>query len=283
MSARANQQVLARLGDHPITAADVDFHLNRTAEQAKPEMTRLARENTIQWIALQRQALQTLRKLNLAVSRDEVDRWIEQQPLDRESQGVRDVVDSMVQRWGIREETYRDHVAFRLSWQRYLAEHLNEGNLTKHFQNQRERFDGTTFEYSMVSIPVPAGQSEARNEAARQLEDLITLVSNRRDSSQLLNAGRDRNLEVTGPRWVPGFGEVDNRVVDTLRTLADGEISKPFDTAGGVHVIQRLQTKAGNLEIDEVRGEVRAHMLVYLIVHLASQSERELPLITAEH
>ncbi len=271
--------VLAYLGEQEITRADVDFQLGRSGDEST-KLSLVAEQTTIHLIALQRQALQALRKLGLAVNRDQVDQWIESNAATgRDGSSAAEIIRSISEQFGIGELEYREFIAFRLSWQRYLAKHLNDKNLRRHFENQKARFDGTRFRIELVSIAVPAGESAARTQASERLADLRQKLSEQPENwGQVLEDTATPTWQISRERWVPGSGELDPTLIGALLELAPGEMSDVVDTATGVHLLRLLDREPGDLDLSQVVGEVRADMLVYLLKHLASQSRDQLPL-----
>ena len=123
-------------------------------------------------IAQQAQALQTLRRLQLGASGREVENWIEKQ-----SKVNPKIKELDLERFPEAVAWLHEQVAFRLSWQRYLAKHLTEKNLQRHFDNQLARFDGTRFEVQLMSARASAGTSKARSALLREFEELAKRVS----------------------------------------------------------------------------------------------------------
>lgn len=275
--------VAAMLGKQPITEAEIDFHLGRQAGGEHPELSRLSRSSAIQLIALQRQALQTLRKLKLAAKSDEVQSWIAaNETVESGKREYAEIVSEICERFGVKHEVYLDQVAFRLSWRRYLAEHLTEKNLARHFKNQTARFDGTKFKIWMLSLATPVGQSEERIAAEKQLGEFASDFDKQQPISEIRATAAKRSWLYTDERWVRGLGDLETRAVDQLLKLKVNELSPVFHTAGGVHIICLRDMEDGDRELPEVKAAVRMHMLEFLLEHLASQSRPQLTLRSIE-
>ncbi len=286
---------LAKLGEQFITANDVDFQLGRVANESVEPMAELppaVLQSTIYLIAQQRQALQTLRTQNLAVRRDDVERWLDEngQPQDGSRLTADEMLRQQSQRTGISEVDLRDHLAFRLSWQRYLQKQLNEKNVAKHFENQTERFDGTRFQVSIVDLAATAGSSAKREQSTAKLNALRAqlessalswkeLASKLQESEESAAASRFRVREKV---WVRGTGDLEPTIITSVMKLEPNGVSEPIHTPTGVHLFQLHEVELGTKRLPEVRDEVRAHMLIHLLEHLARQSESQLPLQAIE-
>lgn len=291
-------KVLAKLGQQSITVNEVDFQLGRRQVDANGKPLELAQlspaalQTTIQLIAQQRQALQTLRAKNQAASREEVNAWLEAnaQPPDGNKLKADEIVRVQSKLVGIEESRFRDHVAFRLSWQKYLAQQLTEKNIAKHFENQKRRFDGSRFRISMLAVAAPAGQSEQRQSVAKKLEAASAQLNDQPQAEPSRTPktpeGKDdllpaEQLQVVKDRWVRGVGDVDPAVVSALLKLKAGQVSPIVHAPTAVYLVKLIEVEDGDRTLEEARDDVRAHMLVFLLEYLANQSQKQLPLQVA--
>lgn len=293
-AAQDSAKNLAKLGEQFITDRDVDFQLGRVAGESVEPLAQLPPsilQSTIHLIAQQRQALQTLRTRNLAVRRDDVDRWLEENSQSLEGgQAASELIQSASRKAGLTETNYREHLVFRLSWQRYLQQQLTDKNVEKHFENQKKRFDGTRFQVSLVDVAVAAGESTKRDTLTTKLAELRTQLTKSELSWKDLNAALAKSVETNESNrfrvreqfWSRGTGDLDPAIISTVMKLKTDEISQPFQSPTGVHLLQLHATEPGTKALSEVRDEVRAHMLLFLLDHLAKQSEKQLPLRALE-
>lgn len=266
-------KVLARLGSSDITLADVNFLLGRT--EKSPALSRVALNEAVRLFAVQRQALQAMRRVGLAAKPEETKSWIESNVLPKEASAStpEELFALISERHGITKDVYLEQVGFRLSWERYLSKHLTEKNLAKHFSNQKSRFDGTKFKVQMISAVVPVGKSPARDSALKELDE--------KGFEALLSMAAEQGWTTFEPTWVRGSGDIDPLAVDVILKIKQGEASSPFETTSGVHVLQLMEIEPGQKELSEVEGEVRLHMLVYLLEKMAKVGAKDLPLMAA--
>ncbi len=299
-TATASSDVLAYLGEQSITRGEVDFQLLRrsveASDQPLPPLPAAVLQSTLDLIAQQRQALQTLRMQKLAVRREEVERWIAERMQSASDQPLpaAELIRRGAELAGISETAYREHFTFRLSWQRYLQLHLTDKNVHKHFDNQQGRFDGTRFRIASVAIVVPAGASSQRTDAHGRLDKLrhalMDATIDWQDLQQASKAQRPEPLAGLAPervvlsdeRWIRGMGYEHPAIVTELLKLEAPAISTPIDTPTAVYLVKLLEIETGTLALPEVRDEVRADMLIYLLDHLAHQSRELLPLRAEE-
>lgn len=271
--AQPEPKLLAKVGDESITTANINFQLGR--EPDAPRLAHAAEQTVVRLIAQQRQALQTLRRLRLGASSKEVENWIE-----RQAQLDPTLLELDVEAFPNAEEWLRKQVAFRLSWQRYLAKHMSPRNLARHFENQRARFDGTRFKVQLLSAKTTAGKSESRK---RMLEDFAKLYSqlenNEFEWESLPGKIGEKGWTMGEEGWVAGTGTLEPDAISAILTLEQPGITKPFTTTSGIHIARLYEIEQGDLKLADVQDEVRAHMLVFMLDHLAKQSEKVMPLV----
>jgi hypothetical protein len=291
-----NATVVAKLGEQSITDRDVDFQLGRVAsESGQPlkELSPAVMQAAIHLLAQQRQALQALRTRKQAIGREDVERWLEAnaQPPNGEKSPAADLIREQSRQAGITESNLRDHWAFRLSWQRFLQQQLTDANVAKHFENQRQRFNGTRFKVSVVDIAAPAGQSQRRDELASELKVQGNLLMSGDLNWQDLAAELSKaeplqdqadKIRVREDLWARGTGDLEPTIISALMKMEPNTFSEPIHTPTGVHLVKLIEIEPGSKELSEVRDEVRAHMLLHLLDHLARQAESQLPLKAIE-
>lgn len=284
--------VLARTGAQTITVADIDFLLARL--RGPSEARQLANQQplssttqatAIELLALQRQALATLRKKQQAASLEEIESAIRAGATPEQSDwSIAQIAESYSEQYGIDAEKLHDSIDFRLAWPRYLQRHLTEENLRKHFAKQRQRFDGTRFKIDLITLIVPVGRSPLRDQAVQRLTDLRTeLMAPQANWETIIgNTNGLGETTLTNGRWIKAAGDLVPGLITPLLELDCDQLSQPIHTTSGVHLIRWTETEAGKYELPEVRGDVRTHMLLHLLEYLAKQSADELPLVNLD-
>ncbi|RMF43971.1 MAG: hypothetical protein D6753_03755 [Planctomycetota bacterium] len=266
---------LAMLGRRPLTRQHVDLVLGRNPALGLPPLDPAVEKAAIALIAKRMQALQTLRKLKMAPDRPAILQWIARaQQVD----APEDWVQRTSQQWQVDPDTLLETLEFRLAWEQYLSKHLTEANLSRHFQNQRSRFDGTRFLISLVTAPAPAGSGPARDAVAEQLRDWAQSVTPPVEESASWSQPPPADWHCDVRRWVRGTGECDPWIVDAILRLEPGDPPAVIHSAAAVHAVWLHEQQPGERPFEQAQDDVRAHLLVYLLDYLAGQSARELPL-----
>ena len=279
----AATRVLASVGDQWITQADVELSLGRAGKPRAdlppiPEPVVMA---TVDIIARQRQALETLARAKKRVSDAQVDVWLlENSPPELELSAAQALA-ARAEAAQVSPESYRAFLAFRLSWQAYVQQTLTDKNIEKHFAKQKPRFDGTRFQVEHLVLPVPPGASPERTAAHERLSKLCEQIA--AGDLDFAGAGREwmdaEGEKASAPLWITGSGPLIPAVIDRVLDAPVGQILEPFDSAQGVHLVRVLAREPGNRTFAEAKEDVRKHVLLFLLDYLAEQSKDALPLV----
>lgn len=285
------QRVIASVGEHKITQAEVDLALGRTASGRNdlppvPEPILMA---SVEIVAQRRQALESLKRAGKRVSDSAIDKWLVENSPPELKLSATQALTARAEAAGVAPASYRDFLAFRLSWQEYLQTALTEKNIEKHFLNQKSRFDGTRYEVQHVAMPTVPGKSSSRTEAHKQLGELrLKVVANQMtmvEAALSLLAGdvdaKTKQLvgQEVGPMWITGNGPLMPKIFDVVLKTPEGKISEPFDSSTAVHIVRVIKIQPGSRPLSEVQDDVRKHMLVFLLDFHASKFADEMPLV----
>ncbi len=279
------------MGEHLITQADVDLALGRTASGRNDlaEVPEPVLMTSVEIIAQRLQAMESLKRSGKRVSDEVIDKWLlENSPPDLKLTAAQ-ALTARAEAAQVAPASYREFLAFRLSWQAYLQTALTDKNIEKHFNNQKSRFDGSRFEVEHLWLAVPPGKSPARSDAHKKLNELrLKVVADELTMAQasqslLEPSADDKTKELAakevGPVWITGGGPLMPRIVDEVLKTPAGKISEPFDSATAVHLVRVIKIERGSRKLSEVQDDVRKHMLVYLLEFHAAKNASELPLV----
>lgn len=283
------QRVVATIGRHKVTAAEVDVFLGRSAKDG--ELPQRTRDYALAILAKQKRALESMRKLGLAADGKAVDAWMDRQAEETPShQSSAAWLTSIAQEAEVPEFVVRENIAFRLSWKAYLAKHLTAKNVAKHFSNQQARFDGTLYDVERVAVVTPVGESSVRTRAGEVLAAVRGKLIHRGDSPLDASAIQDSEYDFSdqgielafSSGEVKGSEEIDTAIVDAILATPEMEWSSPVDTLVGVHILRVRKVAPGALKYEAAKSEVRAHLLIFLLDYLAEKSSDNLPLRLAD-
>lgn len=169
-----------------------------------------------------------------------------------------------LERLGLTESSLRDHLALPLAWKVYVRRTVTDEQVRNWFAEHRAEFDGTEVRASQIVISVREGADDnAWSAAEKSLRDVRADVS----ASKLTFADAARRHS-TSPSGKEGGdlgyfayrGRLPAEITAVAFALKAGEISRPFRTRFGVHLVTVTDRKPGDLSLEDVRGEVLAQM-----------------------
>lgn len=286
-----SMSVLAKVGDMPITYADVDLALGRSGNvQGKlsdvPESIVWA---TVDIIARQRQAMEALRKSKKRISDSEIEKWLLANSPSDLKLTANQALSARAEAARVTKKNYREFLAFRMSWQVYLQNTMKDANLEKHFANQKARFDGTRFQIEHLALAAPPGTSKTRDSARERMKKIADKISGgeldfKSATAELAQekSTQDDAKKSADPIWLTGGGPLMPTVIDWVMKTPVGKMSEPFDSSQAVHLVRVIAIEQGKGTYDQAKEEVRKHMLLFLLNYLADQSAKSLPLVWVE-
>ena len=122
----------------------------------------------------------------------------------------------------------------------------------------------TEFSADLLIVPIFADKklSKASRDTDRALKKQISRLLDGGDFSELAKENSDdvssANLGGDMGWFQPeSYGE---RIAQTLKAMQDGEISEPFQTEGGWHIIERQGTREKDVTEDSLRAAARNNL-----------------------
>jgi peptidyl-prolyl cis-trans isomerase C len=156
------------------------------------------------------------------------------------------------------EASLKADLAWRTAWARYLKSQLNEQNLRRYFDSQRERYSGGRWQVSQIFIGMDSSDQASVSETARRMgalaEELRTADSPARAFAEAAVQSSDSPSAADGGQvgWVERDGDMPAAVMDVIRKTAPGAISQPIRSPLGMHLIYVHQAEPGNRKFEEL-------------------------------
>jgi peptidyl-prolyl cis-trans isomerase C len=163
-------------------------------------------------------------------------------------------------RLGLTEASLREHLALPLAWRSFVRRTVTDEQLRQHFARYREELDGTEVRASQIVITLPPDADEAACAAAeKKLSDVRSDVA--AGKLTFADAAMRHSSSPSGKDGGDlGFFAYRGRLPVALSSVAfslqPGEISQPFRTAFGVHLVTVTERRPGELSLEDVRSVV---------------------------
>lgn len=158
---------------------------------------------------------------------------------------------------GYSEESLRRELALPLAWRSFAAAAIGPERLREHFEKHRQTFDGTERRASQIFLN--AETEEVRAAALKTLTEIrqqildgkLTFAASARMHSQAPTAAVGGDVG-----YFPYRGRMPEAFTREAFRLKKGEISEPFATPFGVHLVTVTDVRPGQLSLEDARGEV---------------------------
>lgn len=255
-TAEDSGRVLAEVNGEPITEGDLRFLL--LSRNVPPERHEQARERLLEQLIHRR-----LMRAYLADRQAEAD----SRELDRQVRFVYDLIrrkgddpQQVLSGMGYTEERLREELALPLSWQAHARRIITTQQLREYYAEHRQQFDGTEVRASQIFLKLPADAEPSQVEAAEQkLKQIradiqaneLSFAEAARQHSQ--SPSRDQGGDVG---CFPFRGKMPAAFADVAFGLQKGEISGPFRTPFGMHLVTVTERKPGELSLEDARTAV---------------------------
>lgn len=161
------------------------------------------------------------------------------------------------------EKSLTADIAWRTAWSQYLKSRLNETNLRRYFQREREQYAGNRWEVSQIFVKMDTRDADS----VKAAEDNMTALSDELLSSDSVaeafaEAARqhsDSGSAAKGGRvgWVEKAGDLPSTVMAAVRTTEVGTISKPVKSPLGLHLVFVHRAETGRLTFDDLTDQAQ--------------------------
>ena len=253
-AASLEAQTLATVQGVPITQDDVDRLM---ASRLVPPAARSKLQKQFLNQLVDRQLVQNyLAKLKVVVDPKIIAARI--QSIHARIKKSGDDPKKVLAKLGYTEDSFRKELTLPLAWQLHVKQIISRMELKQLFAAERARYDGTELRARQIVLKLPA------NENARQLAmTKLTVIRNKIVSGKIsfeaaakkhsTSPSRDKGGDV-------GFFAYRGRMPVSITKIAFGlkksDVSKPFVTRFGVHLLQVTGRKPGQLSLEDARPEI---------------------------
>ncbi|MCY2962664.1 MAG: peptidylprolyl isomerase, partial [Planctomycetota bacterium] len=153
----------------------------------------------------------------------------------------------------------RDELEFRLAWREYVEQFQEGKGVREYFEKHHEWFDGTEVHARQIFKKVAGDDESAGVTAETQLRQVRSkIVAGELDFASAAKQHSDAPSRDEGGDvgWFPYRGKMPPVISQAAFALVDGEVSEPFRSPFGVHLVQVVERKEGELNLEDVREQV---------------------------
>ncbi|QDU92831.1 peptidylprolyl isomerase [Lignipirellula cremea] len=264
----ASNAVAARVDGQPVRYGRIQREVQDTLKgrPAPPEEMRLLEAQALEQFIGRRLVLRYLAGQKLAAS--EVDIRLSLEQVKKKLKTQETTLADYLSRAGLQEDEFREAIAWELSWQAYLEQHMTDANLQKFFEQHRRDFDGTQLNVAHILWKVdPQAGPDAWEAATKQAtavraqitQEQVPFAQAALQNSQAPTARQGGNLGLIS-RHEP----MPESFSQAAFQLQPGETSPPVTTAFGVHLIYCQRVQPGQRSWTDARPELETAVMRFL-------------------
>ena len=252
----ADETVLAVVNGQKIVARDLDFlYLSRRVPK---DVQQSVRPRFLEDLIDRALLRQFLAKKKVEVSKVQLDQQLLR--IETVIKGEELEVAAVLKSLGFTRDTLREELALPLRWRAHAATLIDDAVLKEYWGKQRIKYDGTQIRAAQVVKRVPVGASAADIEKsktelatlrARILKKEVSFADAAKQHSESPSAkdGGDLGTFEYRGRMLEEFTQVAFR-------LKPGDVSEPFQSQFGLHLLTVTEIVPGNLSLEDARPEL---------------------------
>ncbi len=254
--------VAATVNEKPIYAGEVADLIRRLGLGEKvPEQQRPWLEaQTLGQIIERRIALHYLRRHRSVISDYHVSAAVAD--IRSKLEQKKSTLEKYLRHCGFTEKSLRAQLAWRMSWEKHVADRVTDDDAKMFFDANRRDFDGTKARVAHILIRVekPADVGAAKSKAAAIRKEILS------SKTTFAEAAAKHSIAPTAERGgeiglISRHGEMVEVFSAAAFALEKDEISQPVVSPFGVHLIRCIEIQPGDGKWTDVRDGLRSAII----------------------
>lgn len=273
--------IVARVGATTITAAQLEAALRRGNGAALPAGPQRQQAEAAALEQLVEAALLEQVVAKAAITADPAAVEAEMGKLQKQIIGRGGTFAAFLAQTGRDEATFRGQVALEIAVRQLVTQRLTPQAVAGYFENHRRELDGTLVRVSHVVLRPDLGRGEAAVEEClaraaairgRILQGEMTFA----EAARVHSAGpsRRRGGDVG---YLPRHSVAHEEFAKQAFALAKGDISQPFVTPFGVHLVQVTDVQPGDRTLVSLRPQIEQVMAQQIVRDALAEARRDAP------
>lgn len=273
--------VVARVGETTITAPQLEAALRRGNVAALPAgpQRRQAEAAALEQLVDEALLKQLVAKEAITADPAAVDAAVAQ--LQKQIADRGGTFAAFLAQTGRDEATLRAQVALELAMRQFVTQRLTPQAVAGYFEKHRREIDGTLVRVSHVVLRPDLGRGEAAVEEClaraaairgRILQGETTFAEAARAHSAGPSRRRDGDVG-----YMPRRSAAHEEFAKQAFALAKGDISQPFVTPFGVHIVQATDVQSGDRTLVSLRPQIEQVLAQQIVRDAVAEVRRDAP------
>ena len=271
--------VVARVGKIPVYRSEFEAALKRIGIARVPSAEQRLRleAELLEQLVNERLLQQVVAAEKITVDEDEVSKIVVRMRSQLSDRRIE--LDTFLAQTGRDEQSLREQVKLELALKKMLTAELTSDALAAAFEKHRREIDGTRIRASHIVLrPNPARGADALPELIRKAEEIrreiIKGAISFADAARRHSAGPSRR-QGGDVGYFPRHGIMHEDFAREAFALAKGDVSKPFATPSGVHILTVTGIEPGNGSADGLRPQLEKLVVQQVIRRLLERGRSE--------
>ena len=269
---QATDQVVATVGGKDIMLSQVQRRTKRLiADRKLSEAQRKVIKTLVLNHYVSRAIIFNALKLDSSVGEDQV--RIEVDLFSAKLETVGQTLDEHLAQNARTRENFEEDIRWVIGWNAYVEQQLTEEKVQEFFESERKQFDGTEIKVAQILFPIEETSDSV--EAAIALAKTVRgqLIAGEVTWQTALEKHSIAPSKENGGSvgWIGYHEPMPQKFSRAAFDLEIGQVSEPFATEFGVHLLKPLEIRPGTRDLGDAREEVEATLAKYLFTRVADQ------------
>jgi parvulin-like peptidyl-prolyl isomerase len=281
----ADEQIVARCGERPISRGEVTAVMQRLGMASMPpgEQRQRAEAAVLEQLIDERVLLSILDQAGIKATRDEVEEGVSR--LRDQVVGREGDFDIFLARTGRTVEDVRGQVALEIRLDKFVKPRITSDLVADAFEKNRRQLDGTKLRVSQIILRSDSSRADGGVEgllgqAAGLRRQIIQGRISFAEAARQHSAGPSRRRG-GDLGWITRDGPMLDTFSSQAYDLAKGGVSQPFVTRFGVHLVTVTDVEPGRIGVDAVRTRLQKMLAAQLVRGLVMQGRLRMPVTVA--
>lgn len=168
--------------------------------------------------------------------------------------------DEVLKNLGYTRASFAEEVALPLAWQAHARLAVTDKAIATYWKANRAKFDGTEVRAAQIVKRIPRDANDDEKKAlVKTLSEIRQTILNKKTTFSEAAAENSDSPSGKDGGNLGQFafrGRMPQDLTKVAFALKTGEVSEPFETPFGVHILTVTEIVPGDLSLEDARGEI---------------------------